>query len=106
MSFEHAAPRLSGPTIKVGTVSTAERNRSATHCFNFKDCFKGTDEHENRATKTGMETRSGSGRHEEGEDKIRKTLRWRARDEDIPAEEGGHTVGQPFVETDGTYGHY
>ena len=35
---------------------------------------------------------------------MRKTMTWRDKDEDIPAEEGGHTVGQPFAETDGTYG--
>ena len=43
-------------------------------------------------------------RHQEEEGKITKTLRWSDKDEDIPAEEGGHTVGQPFAETDGTYG--
>ena len=55
---------------------------------------------------TGMEARSRSGRHEEGEGKIKETLRWRNRAEDKPVEEEKHTtVEHHFVETGGTCGH-
>ena len=50
--------------------------------------------------------KSESVRHKEEGGKMKKTMTWRGKGEDIPAGEGGHTVTQPYVETDGTYGRY